>query len=61
MYVLSTYDGRIALFKSGYSMPVEIYDVYIDTLPEEEQKNLEKGISAQNDEQALRLVEDYTS
>lgn len=60
-YVLSEYDGRIALYKNGYSMPVEIYDVYIDSLPESERLAVETGICADTDEQAQKIIEAYTS
>ncbi len=61
LYTLCEYDGRIALYKSGYSMPVEIYDVYLYALPETEQKIISAGITASSDEEAQRLIEDYTS
>ncbi len=61
LYTLCEYNGRIALYKSGYSMPVEIYDVYLYSLPEAEQKIVSAGITAYSDEEAQRLIEDYTS
>lgn len=61
LYTLSQYEGRIALYKSGYAMPVEIYDVFLDELPPDEQSVLISGITANTDEEAQRLIEDYTS
>lgn len=61
LYTLSQYDGKLALFKRGYSMPVEIYEVYLSSLPQSEQSKIKSGISAQTDEEILKIIEDYTS
>ena len=61
LYTLSQYDGKLALFKRGYSMPVEIYEVYLSSLPQDEQNKIKSGISAQTDEEILKIIEDYTS
>lgn len=61
LYTLSDYKGRIALYKQGYAMPVEIYDIYVDSLPEEEQKKVETGINADTDAEILKIIEAYTS
>lgn len=61
LYTLSQYDGKLALFKRGYSMPVEIYEVYLSSLPQDEQSKIKSGISAQTDEEILKIIEDYTS
>lgn len=61
LYTLSQYDGKLALFKRGYSMPVEIYEVYLSSLPQDEQSKIKSGISAQTDEEILKIIEDCTS
>lgn len=61
LYTLSQYDGKLALFKRGYSMPIEIYEVYLSSLPQDEQSKIKSGISAQTDEEILKIIEDYTS
>lgn len=60
-YTLTDYKGKVALFKVGFAMPVEIYDVYISSLPIEEQERVKKGITAQSDEEVIKLIEAYTS
>lgn len=60
-YTLSEYDGKIALYKQGSAMPVEIYDIYIDSLPQEEREKVKSGISADTDAQIIKLIEAYTS
>ena len=61
LYILGEYDGKVALYKRDFAMPVEIYDVYLSSLPESERQLLKEGITAQSDEQAQKLIEDYTS
>ncbi|MEG1551657.1 MAG: hypothetical protein RR355_05245 [Oscillospiraceae bacterium] len=61
IYKLSVYEGRIALFKAGFAMPIEIYDVYIDNLPTNEKVAIENGINANSDEEIRKIIEDYTS
>ena len=60
-YTFSAYQGKLALFERGYAMPVEIYDVYLDTLPPEEQIKIENGIFAESDAEIQKIIEDYTS
>lgn len=61
LYTFSQYEGRLALYQRGYAMPVEIYDVYLDTFPEEEQKRILAGIPAESDAEIQKIIEDYTS
>lgn len=60
-YVFSQFQGRLALYERGGAMPVEIYDVYLSSLPPEEQERVTAGIPAQTDEEILKIIEDYTS
>jgi len=60
-YVFSQYEGRLALYERGYTMPVEIYDVYLQNFPPDEQERLTAGIPAETDEEIQKIIEDYTS
>lgn len=60
-YTFSQYQGRLALYERGFSMPVEIFDVYLDAFPEEEQLRLTEGIRAETDTEIQKIIEDYTS
>lgn len=60
-YTFSQYQGQLALYERGFAMPVEIYDVYLEMLPAEEQQKVIDGISAQTDEEIQKIIEDYTS
>ncbi len=61
LYTLSEYKGKIALYKRGYAMPVEIYEVYISSLPEGEQQKVKDGIEAYTDSEIIKIIEAYTS
>ena len=38
LYTITDYNGKIALFKRGYSMPVEIFDVNTNSLPQSDRE-----------------------
>lgn len=61
LYTITDYNGKIALFKRGYSMPVEIFDVNTNSLPQSDRELIIVGVTAYSDEEAQKLVEDYTS
>ena len=60
-YTLSEYKGKIAVFKNQESVPIDIYDVYVATLPQHDRVLLENGIHIETPEELQKLIEDYTS
>lgn len=60
-YTFSQYQGKLALYQRGFAMPVEIFDVYLDSFPEAERKLITAGISAETDAEIQKIIEDYTS
>lgn len=60
-YILGVWDGKLAVFLAGSPTPDEVYDVYIVTLPEEEQQALQAGIAIPDEETLQKRLEDYTS
>ena len=60
-YVIGVYDEKIAVFAQGDSVPIEVYDVYVSTLPESDQKALKKGVEVFGKAKLKFLIEDYTS
>ncbi len=42
-------------------MPVEIFDVNTNSLPQSDRELISVGVTAYSDEEAQKLVEDYTS
>lgn len=60
-YSLMDYNGKLAVFKNNSDMPVRIFNVYLDNLPESDKADLKKGIICTDDAELKRLIEDYTS
>ena len=60
-YVLSEYEGRIALFENGDEIPKEIYDVMVSALPQEDAERIIQGIIVENESDLQSLIEDYCS
>lgn len=59
--LLRSWEGKLALFTGDNPTPDEVYDVYIQTLPPEEQERLNQGIVIDTDEELAGWLEDYTS
>lgn len=60
-YIIGVYEEKIAVFAQGDSVPIEVYDVYVTTLPENDQKDIRKGIVVYGRVKLKYLIEDYTS
>lgn len=60
-YILGAWEGKLAVFLAGNPTPDEVFDVYLVTLPEEEQRALEAGIPIPDEETLQKRLEDYTS
>ncbi|MGN0556191.1 MAG: hypothetical protein ACI4LI_09895 [Candidatus Fimenecus sp.] len=60
-YTFTVYQNKLALYERGFAMPVEIFDVYLDTLPKEEQEKIKAGICTESDAEIQKIIEDYTS
>ena len=59
--VLGVWEGKLALYLGVNPVPDEVFDVFITTLPEEEQERLRAGIPITSDTELALLLEDYTS
>ncbi len=59
-YILKEYEGKLALFESEEITPKEIFDININIFPENDIKKLQKGILAENEEELIRLIEDFS-
>ena len=61
VYILSVYEGNVAVFVRGEKEPETVLETRIASLPETEAERLKKGIEAENAEALQRLIEDYCS
>lgn len=59
-YVLSEYQGKIAVFKNNDNIPINVFDTYISTLPLHDRTLIKEGIQVKTKEELQRLIEDYT-
>lgn len=60
-YRIGEWEGKLAVFLAGSPSPDEVFDVYVSTLPPEEQQRISAGIEVADEVELARLLEDYTS
>ncbi len=60
-YTVTEYQGKIAVFKNTDTIPLEVYDTYIEYLPEHDRLLLKDGIRADSPGELQKILEDYTS
>lgn len=60
-YILKDYCGKIAVFKGDSSTPEQIYDIFTNTLPEQDITMLTHGIEVKSENELTELINDYTS
>lgn len=60
-WLLREYQGKIGVFAEGSDKPQQVLNVYISTLPQDDQQKLKKGIHASSREELLALIENYSS
>lgn len=59
-YIVKQHNDRIAVFINGNDEPLQILDSpFVRDLPEYDQQILSKGIIVNNNEELLRVLEDY--
>ena len=60
-YIVKNFNGNVAVFESGSNKPFRVTEVPINTLPFDDQKNLEAGITVTSKGQLNSLLEDLCS
>ena len=60
-FLLGSYNGYIALWKSGSHQPLEIFPYSVHSLPPADQARLRDGIPISSWEQLQMLMQDYLS
>ncbi len=61
MFLLGNHKGYLALWKEGQPEPYQIFPLKVDSLPEHDRLELEKGIPARSETELSRLLEDFLS
>lgn len=59
--ILGSHNGYVALWEGNDPEPKEVFPYKVSSLPEADQKRLEKGIRLKNRRELIELVEDYLS
>ncbi len=59
-YTIGEWEGRLAVFEGKDPQPRQIFEVYVDALPEELRQRVKEGVPARDDTQLSVLLEDYT-
>ncbi|WMJ84436.1 hypothetical protein ACS3UN_07200 [Oscillospiraceae bacterium LTW-04] len=60
-YLLSGYEGKLAVYMIGKKEPELVFDRYLHYLPDVDRMRLEQGIEVSDYAELLQLIEDYTS
>ena len=58
---LGIHDGRLALFRQGHRVPVQVYATAISSYPLKDQQALAAGIPIKNNRHLAKLLEAYLS
>ncbi len=59
LYTLKDYNGQIALFINDNKTPTEMYNIFTKSLPEADATALKEGITAENEKELNKLLEEY--
>lgn len=60
-YLLRIHDQKLALFRTGSSVPYQYVDMPLNLLSEYDYQQLLTGVTAATEAELRRLLEDYTS
>jgi len=58
-YILSDFEGNLAIYEGNNKAPLEILDVKTDSLPERDIERIKMGIYADSLSEIISLAEDY--
>ena len=60
-YILSEYNGKLAVFYDDSKFPKDIYNIYVSSFPQEEQNKLISGINVDDEYELQEILESYLS
>ena len=60
-YIMSNYNGKVAVYKYKEETPQSIFDVYVSSFPSNEQKNIKSGINIYSENELQDILEAYLS
>lgn len=59
-YTIGVWEGQVAVFEGRHAFPRQVFDVHVDTLPEQQRREVLEGVPAADDAELSVLLEDYT-
>ncbi len=59
-YTIGEWEGQVAVFEGDQPFPRQVFDVYVETLPPEQQQQVRQGVPAEDETRLSVLLEDYT-
>ena len=60
-FMIGVWEGQLAVFEIGDPQPTQVYEVFVASLPFEEQVRLKAGVIVPDRPALAALIEDYTS
>ena len=58
-YFLGEFKGNLAIYQTDNQVPLEVLDVYIESLPERDVERIENGVFADTLNEIMMIAEDY--
>lgn len=59
-YEIKDYKGRIAVYVYGKELPIEIFEIYTDSLPNKDSDMIKNGINISNEKELQQKIEELT-
>lgn len=60
-YILKSYDGKIAVYSAKNNSLEKVYNIYINTLPQQDIDMLNKGIKIKDSKELKSYIQDFDS
>ena len=60
-YTLRDYNGLLAVYTGDNPEPIQIFEIFTDSLPPQDSARIRAGIGARDEKELQALIEDYTS
>ena len=58
-YIVKEHGGKIAVFNTGETEPLAVYEVYVHLLPENDIELLRRGITVDDDYSLMKTLENF--
>ena len=59
-FTIGEWEGQVAVFEGDMSFPRQVFEVFVDALPEEQRRQVREGVPVDTEAELSVLLEDYT-